>query len=496
MILRAGYPLNKYVGCTDIAIDNLGRIWVGGGDVNCDGLHMFDGTKWLDIESPINIEGFAVDSKGQVWTFLRGRYPDEPSVSVYNGQEWKTFSSQDLGISSDGWQLVDIETSPAGRIWVEANYYKDILNYKDTGNNRNFLLLENGTWKLYSSEISGLPESVFGFIKSDNEGRIWVVYWDNAFNDQEPGLYVFDGEHAKEILYNGEKIKDRAITFDDQNNLWIATQCGGIREYTNNTWKTYLECGNGRYPGIYLDHQGRIWLYGLYGLSSSLGIYDGEALKTLTSENSGLAGDYNPGISSPGVYGLVVDALDRVWILTEEDIKMIPVKNIQTLPQELVDRWNRAMDWDYFLEQNFPLVPIELVLVWIMVLLNLNARQGVRVTDVDTQSAREIKRQAKTSLVFGNLSLGTFMVRLSFGISGPNYSEILAYLVFPLLFLLTTLGGIVGLVTAASALRKIKKEDGDSYNMVKKTVYRGVALSLLGIAFIIIASLRAEGIFS
>jgi len=66
--------------CTDIATDFMGRIWMAGGRCR-KVLHMFDGEKWFDSNSPVNIGSFAVDLNGQVWV-IPDLWDGEPSVSV------------------------------------------------------------------------------------------------------------------------------------------------------------------------------------------------------------------------------------------------------------------------------------------------------------------------------------------------------------------------------------------------------------------------------
>jgi hypothetical protein len=317
---------------------------------------------------------------------------------------------------------------------------------------------------------------------SDNDGRIWLRY--NIFSGSSlDDLYVFDGISSRQFLYNGERLKNISdIAFDKQNHLWIVDRCGNIGEFTD-LMETYPKeitapelqhesnCSGG--SGMYIDDRERIWLGG----SGGRRMFENGTWMTLTLDNSGLVGDYY-------IYDLVVDDLDRVWILSDRAIHMIPVKDIQTLPQELVDRWNRAMSLGYFLDQSVFILPIELVLVWVMALINLNVRQGIHVTDTDDVSIRKLKQLAKTSLAFGNVSFGSIMLRLSFGIEGID-SEILGYLVFPLLILLVVVGSLVNLIAGAAVFMRIRKENIDSDNLIKKIVYQSVILSIISIALLV-----------
>jgi hypothetical protein len=460
---------NEY--CTDIVIDASDRIWIAGGKCRKT-LHMFDGEIWREIYAPVAVSDFAVDANGHIWV-IPDLWDGEPGVSVYDGQQWTTYSSQHLGLTSGRWGLAQIESSPDGRIWVSANA---------AGQKLEILLYENNIWKMIAGELSGI--SVHSSMRSDRAGNLWVV---SASSDADSGdqLYVFDGHSTKEILYQGGRVGEiNAIAFDDQNHLWVLTRCGGIRQFADNAWKTYREkqysvldrsrCNSAAGGAdMYLDRRGRIWLYGYRDVH----IFDGQALTTLTFHNSGITGAYGLAVDD-----LVVDGLDRVWLLNEQGLNMLPVKDIRTLPETLVDRWNWAMYIDDYLERHAVIPPAEIFLVWLMALLNVGTWRETRISDLASVSDRKIRRLVRSSFVFGNVSLGGSMLYLIYGTNEFIYVEILAYLIYPALYLLIIIGGVVGLVAAFRVIAGFNTAGPDDGDVLRKAAYRGVVLSMAGLA--------------
>jgi len=447
--LEGWVTLEEIRGCNDlITLDNLGNLWVGG----CGGPYMFDGVNWTDTNYGKAYDDFEIDPKGQLWTITN--ITGEPIISVYNGQEWETYYVRDL-ISLDGdlrWIDVDNKGRPIAGAFIFNKDNKDEL-----------LIFENNSWKLSSKDEPFLPG------------------WRAQRRD------------INTMPWNLEKISDGTV--DKQNHLWIVNVCGDIGEHDGSSWTIYsgktsdpglneepsICADRGHYYEISIDNNERVWIWNY----EEIVMFENGTWTILTPENTGIVGDY--------IEGLVVDDQDRVWILSDGGLSMTAVEGIQLLPQKLVDRWQLVMkspDLKWF----FVFIAIDLFLVWIMALLNLNVWQSVRSNSVDMPPVHKIKRLAKTSLFFGNLSFGLPCLILLFYLLDLNFIDqafgdiqrVLGDYLRYLLILTLPLGCITSLIMTAITIKKIKKEGGDSDNMIKKAAKRGAFLGVLGIILLVL----------
>ena len=453
----------EFAGCWRLTLDSFGNLWVG---KDCGGLYLFDGTNWNDINYGKSVDDFEVDLQGQVWILSDMQTPSGSNnfVSVYNRQEWTTYSQQDFGISQDEyWSFGHIGIDSKNRILVTIFGYEEEL-----------LVFQNNNWELGSREDFGLPNKWWTAMVGNMEGWIW---W-----DEDSGLYRIVGRSTNEILYEGESLKNlSSYTLDKQNNLWVVNECGNVGKYNGSSWTTYPKekggpdfnqepsyCdGRRRSYDIYIDDHERVWIEE----HQEIRMLENGTWTTFTPENTGIVGDF--------IINIVVDEQDRVWILSDGGLSMIPVEDIQILPQKLFNRWKWAMKL-VDLKWPFVFIVIDLFFVWIMVLLSFNVWQGVRSNSMDMPPVHKIKQLAKTSLVFGNLSFGIPCLLFLFYLLGFE-----GYFIYLLIFVVF-LGSVASMVMASITIKTIKKEGGDNDNMVKKAAKRGALLGALGFILLVL----------
>jgi ligand-binding sensor domain-containing protein len=312
----------------EMVIDTNERIWVVG-NCNLTGVHFLDGVRWasLDVKRAYDL---AATPNGQV--FVAGN-----SLLVFDGQKWITFEEGELGIKDrygkDDQQILQVEVDSNGRIWIVTNNY-------GVEQVAEIVIQQNKATAKFSHPEFTITNGEISSLDADNRGRLWASvqkYPNSDTLDEWAGLNVFDGEIWQHVPVPGIDLQWIVrTTFDNQGHAWVATECGGVMTYDGKDWVTivaedkdtspYCFIGPRAIDGITLDNKGRVWTW--YNDRVQLLLPD-NTWKIFTPENSGL---------EDGVFGLVIDHGDRIWIGTRGGVVMADLEHIEPLPEKIVQQ--------------------------------------------------------------------------------------------------------------------------------------------------------------
>jgi hypothetical protein len=287
-------------------------------------------------------------------------------VDVFDGQQWTNYAGADYGIKSQ--TILQAEVTSDGQIWITTNPWGS--NNKYGSDHAVEIINEEGEAYGVISDLQ--VKGTDGFIRSldaDKHGNIWASVW--TYEDDTPGLeaglYMHDGESWQKVPDQGVDLRRVVRTrFDDQGNAWIITECGGVMSYDGRAWTVVIEendspvCSSeDKYNGLYLDDNGRLWLW----QHDSVHMLNDGTWISFTVENSGLS-EIDDAVG--GIFGVVVDEQNQLWVASSGGVTMIPVEDSKPLPDEIV-RTNRTMQ---SLGINWFLASV-LMLLWVAVYFNI-----------------------------------------------------------------------------------------------------------------------------
>lgn len=146
----------------DLAIDSRGVVWVATGE----GLASYDGHIWRQyLESPgpgaVAVACLLVDGHDSIWL------AHEKGLSVLRGESWEHFALETIGF------VRELAADAAGRLMVGGPY-------------RGISVLDGGLWRPFAAEGSGPADERISALAADALGRVWV--------GTRHGLSVYDGE--------------------------------------------------------------------------------------------------------------------------------------------------------------------------------------------------------------------------------------------------------------------------------------------------------------
>lgn len=340
----------------DVGIDTMGKIWVAKA-----GLHVFDGLEWNSREGPY--VDLAMDPSGPVWAV----YYDGCSVNgvdVSDGEQWKNYESRDLGIEEQ--EIYQVEVSSDGRVWIKTEEY---------GTDRLLEIInpQAEDHPMVSDPILTITDGDITSLDADSGGNLWigVLRYEEDTPDWPSGLYVFDGESLKRVPDQGLDLRHVVQTrVDDQGSIWVMTENGDLMSYDGHEWTTVVDEDNspiikrhGRTPGFFMDKKGRLWLWQHDGVHL---LNDG-VWTSFTQENSGLAemvGYYT------GVFGVIVDDIDRLWVASYDGVSMIPVDDAKPFSEESVSENRIVQSLLYATKGMNWFFPAALMILWLAVVFN------------------------------------------------------------------------------------------------------------------------------
>ncbi len=267
---------------TSIAVDGLGRVWVG-----CVTMNQYKVASAADCipgERDPSVSGFTRKPTGD------HAYPS--AIYVYDGSEWTQFanfaSSYNPSISLKAWKkdemfawrpdygllyyhgsectritsanglpgdIIAMDFGPDGSPWVGTTYGICRLSIDDTF---------SVTTKTYTIS-DGLPSNNILSIVSTRDGRV--------FAGTEYGFGVYENSRWSSIRLPGPIGWNFSQTVRDSDNImWFGSE-KGISRFQNGTWKTYTAAdgltGN-QITNLWLDSKGRVW----YSAVGAVGFFE------------------------------------------------------------------------------------------------------------------------------------------------------------------------------------------------------------------------------
>jgi len=212
-----------------IAFDPQGRVWIG----RYKGVSVYDGNEWKSYSSDLfglgeyaqSVNDIAVDQSGQVWVATSS------GVSMFNGSQWTPFD-ESRGMRNDS--IETIAVGQDGRIWVGHTFGAEVYD---------------GTrWTSYGSLLCDVEVEDMFQVQSlavDAEGRILAGTFGAIFTGY---LFIFDGENWTSIPVGGRSVD--YIDTDASGRIWLGTSLG-VMVFDGTHWISYTEANSGlAYNGV------------------------------------------------------------------------------------------------------------------------------------------------------------------------------------------------------------------------------------------------------
>ncbi len=209
-----------------IAIDDSNNKWFG---VHR-GIMKYADTTWTlwdEWDNPTFVVGgtdaIAIDSLGKKWIGTGSRWMGSGNVGVliiFDGENWINYDSEESFFISDGVLSIAIDKEQTKWIatYVENNFEPDrggLVKFDDMG--------EDTSLVVYRSSNSGLPDNNVYAVCIDDSGAKWL--------GTNGGLAKFDGESwTVWNTSNSDLPSDniRCMVIDDYGNKWLGTDGGGV----------------------------------------------------------------------------------------------------------------------------------------------------------------------------------------------------------------------------------------------------------------------------
>jgi len=260
---------------TGIVKDSEGLYWIGmdGGGIDVYDPKNQNFTHLVDLNNPIatglssrDIQTIFIDSKGGVWagTWNSGVYhleKDSKSFNIYNTK------NTDGSIASN--RILSFSEDSAGTIWV-GTFLNGLHSYnpdtkKFTSHNSESFLDE------------GIDYTDIRKVLVDRKDNIWLGTTRGLFKVTRQNQDDFTVVSLNEAMYESLGNQDDdyfvlSLFEDDQNNIWIGTDGGGLCKYTPEEdsffwFNTLKGIGQETVSSITKDDNNAIWLGGNQGLS-------------------------------------------------------------------------------------------------------------------------------------------------------------------------------------------------------------------------------------
>lgn len=231
-------------------VDKKDNIWIG--LPGTPWLYKFDGIQWQAFDSTnspvkkIYSSFIKSDKVNNLWIsagYLNG-------LLKYDGNNWTTYSTKNTPLTSDC--LLPLAFDKNDNLWVGMRFYFFFGSTGETITAEGGLAKFDGSdWQIYNAENSQLPINNVGAIAVDSNNVVWLSTWDKQAMgiDLGGGLTRFDGKTWKTYnIYNSPLTSNTIfnITVDKDNNLWLATQSGGLVKFDGvSKWQVYNQENSG-----------------------------------------------------------------------------------------------------------------------------------------------------------------------------------------------------------------------------------------------------------
>jgi signal transduction histidine kinase/ligand-binding sensor domain-containing protein/CheY-like chemotaxis protein len=158
----------------------------------------------------------------------------------------------------------------------------------------------DGTTVSSFSTENGLPSDDIRSIVEDKKGKLWI--------GTDKGVCSFDGISCS--VFEDQRIQNvgfKSLSTDLQGNLWIGSTTAGLFKYDGTSilhWDEFSGLGTSEVRAVTFDHNEIIWI----ATSKGLVRFDGTEFKLFTE---------NEGLPSAGIQSLSVDRAGTLWIGTK-----------------------------------------------------------------------------------------------------------------------------------------------------------------------------------
>ncbi len=219
-----------------------GKIWFG---TQNGGIYVLNNGNWTNYSTQNS--GLVNDTILDI-SYLNGEYliGTENGFSVYDGNSWKTImnatTTNDNGLYNQ--HILDLFIDNDDSLWL-GTWYGASKWDGDT------------SFIFHQSSNPILNQAIK--VTQDSDGDMWFV--------SQLGLVKFDGVNYSTVQAYGNFApipydELRAIAFDNQDNMWLATDNDGFMKYDGQVWKVYNYYDGQPYLDVFsvgVDSQGSIW---------------------------------------------------------------------------------------------------------------------------------------------------------------------------------------------------------------------------------------------
>jgi ligand-binding sensor domain-containing protein len=227
-----------------IVMDDSGKIWV----TTYNGLFMYDNGNWTHFTEEDGVlagQSTAIEVHNNDVYVVFGSYESSYGVSMFNGESWYNFTSQNGLI---GTSVRDINVDPFLFVWFCTN--EGVAKW-------------NGISWEYFTEEDGLGSNIVNCMEVDNDGNYWFGTTSGVSKFNDPFWETFtvdDGLLSNKIAY---------LAYTDDNKLWIGTFYSGVSVMNLNLWEIGVE-RNIVVEGVkdfnlykpYIDNNNSLWVQG------------------------------------------------------------------------------------------------------------------------------------------------------------------------------------------------------------------------------------------
>ncbi|MEW6653455.1 MAG: two-component regulator propeller domain-containing protein [Bacteroidota bacterium] len=222
---NSGLPSNEI---STIAVDNLGRVWVG---TYNEGLAKLEGGSCIIYNtnnsglSNNSINCIAVGTDNNIWIGTSN------GLTKYDGKNWIVYNTENSPLP---YRIIRVLTFDKNNLlWVGCGHFTA----------GGILSLNGSSWKLYTKDNSLLPSSIIDVIHVDKNNNKWV--------GTAGGLVKIDDLNTWNVFTPSNsgllKFGINAITTDNNNDVWI-----GAREWERLDYEHYY--------GLLQKFDGKNWV--------------------------------------------------------------------------------------------------------------------------------------------------------------------------------------------------------------------------------------------
>jgi len=218
----------------------------------------FDGNDWEYTKIP-DLPNFpsdppfdliAIDNQGHLWfTGYNGSY--KPQVYQFDGQTWKTYSTEIRPLLSN--HCDDVVFDCYNNTWF--------------GGSGMLTKFDGVSWKDYTFQDIGINANhfaVWSFTIDTTTCDLWISFYDN--NHDSIGFAKYDGNtFTTYSTPNENDVFETAVAKDGT--VWVASTNSGLGKFDGNTWTWFNEQNSPIDNHLYsvtIDHAQNIWITNAY----------------------------------------------------------------------------------------------------------------------------------------------------------------------------------------------------------------------------------------